>query len=363
MRKRRKLLIFFIVLAVLLIAGRIALPYVIEDWANEEMREMGDYSGHVDDVDLALWRGAYSLHDLTIVKLNADIEEPFLDLPTLDLSLQWKALFKGRMVGEAVLHRPVLNLVQGEGESDTQLGRGVNWPDQVRELFPFQFDRVAVVDGTTTFRAPGIDTDDSLTLHDAQVELRNLSNVEQVDREAFADLEARGAIMGNAPLRVHGSINPNARQATFDLNLELEDAALVEVNPWLREYLKVDAEQGTFSMYSEMATADGRFEGYVKPILEDPKIFSWGEETKSPLHTLWEGLVQLIAKVFENPPEDQVATQIPLSGELEDPDADLLATFVNLARNAFVAAFTHSIDNSVSISDVRGAEPAASEQD
>ena len=46
------------------------------------------------------------------------------------------------------------------------------------------------------------------------------------------------------------------------------------MNPWLREFLKVDAEMGVFSMYSELAAAENRFEGYVRPILEDPQFVS-----------------------------------------------------------------------------------------
>ena len=95
---------------------------------------------------------------------------------------------------------------------------------------------------------------------------------------------------------------------------------------------------GVFSMYSELAAAEGRFEGYVRPILEDPKFVS-ADETEGPFRKAWEGLVNLAAKILENKQEDQVATQIPLRGELTDPDVDLVTTIVNLLRNAFVAAF------------------------
>ena len=38
--------------------------------------------------------------------------------------------------------------------------------------------------------------------------------------------------------------------------------------------------------------------------------------------------------------------------EVEDPDVDLLTTMVNLLRNAFVAAFSHSLDGSITLRDV-----------
>ena len=111
---------------------------------------------------------------------------------------------------------------------------------------------------------------------------------------------------------------------TFDVDLSIEGARLVDVNPWLREFLKVDAEMGVFSMYSELAAAEGRFEGYVRPILEDPQFADANEEDQGPVPQGVGSARDLAAKILENKEEDQVATQIPLSGEFEDPDADIL---------------------------------------
>jgi hypothetical protein len=178
----------------------------------------------------------------------------------------------------------------------------------------------------------------------------------------------RGGIMGNAPLVLTGRIDPNEMTPTFDIDLSLEGAKLVDVNPWLREFLKVDAEMGAFSMYSELAAADGRFEGYVRPILENPQLFNSETDDQGPFRKAWEALVNVAAKFLENRQEQQVATQIPLRGEIEDPSVDLLATMVNLLRNAFVAAFSHSLDGSITLRDVAtdvrclSGEPPAQDQ-
>jgi hypothetical protein len=57
-----------------------------------------------------------------------------------------------------------------------------------------------------------------------------------------------------------------------------------------------------------------------------------------------------------------------LRGELDDPDVGVLATMVNLLRNAFVAAFAHSFEGSINLRDVAedvrclAGEPPAPEQ-
>ena len=343
-----------LVAALLLVAllARMAAPFVVERWVNRKLANMGDYRGYVTDVDLFLWAGGYGLRDLTIVKVASNVETPFVTMPRMDLTLQWGALFDGRVVGDVVMHEPVLNLVDAESEKNSQLGTGVNWPQKVRDLSPFRLNRVEGDKGKITFRAPGIGRNESLTAQQVYFVLHNLTNVEKKEGIAVADVVADGMIMSNAPIQLVGRVNPNEKAATFDIDVTLERARLVDVNPWLRKFLNVDAEAGVFSLYTELATANGRFKGYVKPILEDPKIFDLQTDKGGPLHKAWEALVALAAKIFENRSEDQVATQIPLEGELDNPDASVLDAIVNLLRNAFVAAFAHSLEGSISLRDV-----------
>jgi hypothetical protein len=350
-RRRRWLIGTFVVVTALVIALRLALPAIATHIANERLRAMGEYSGHVDDVEIALIRGAYVLRGLRIVKPAAHTDTPFLDVDRVDVSLQWNALFHARVVGELALWHPVVNFVQGHGESDSQLGTGVNWPAEVRRLFPFDFNRVLVDDGTITFRAPGIQAEESLTMREVHLLVRNLANVEPKDRRTFADLDLTGFVMGTAPVTLTGRIDPNADAPTFDIDLTLKQAQLVEVNPWLRRFLNVDAQRGMFSMYTELAAEDGAVRGYVKPFLEDPQFLDLKDPEKGIFHKAWEALVQLAAKLFEARPEDQVATKIPVSGRLDAPHADVLATIVNLLRNAFVGAFTRSLEGSVTLRD------------
>lgn len=346
-----KLLIAVAIVLVLGVVVRAMLPWVATRYVNEQLAHMGDYRGRVADVDLSVFRGAYVLRDLTIVKESGTAGEPFLVLPQTDLSVEWRALFDGKLVGEIHMVRPVMNMVQGETSEATQLGTGVNWPDQVRKLFPFHFNRVEATGGTLTFRAPGIEAEESLTLRDLHVTLSNLTNVENLDDPAFAQFDLNGLFGESTPLAVTGRTDPNAAQPTFDLDMSLEDARLVDVNPWLEEFLNVDAEKGVFSMYTELAAAEGRFEGYIKPILEDAEIFDLDEPSDGPLQKAWEALVGIVAAVLTNPEEDQVATQLPFSGELDDPEAEILSAVVNLLRNAFVAAFSHAIEGTVTIDD------------
>ena len=93
-------------LLLFVIAFRIALPHLVKRYINKTLDELPGYSGHVEDVDIHLIRGAYAIDNLMLTEDGANPKYPFLQFPRTDLSIQWKALFKGKLVGEVTLSSP-----------------------------------------------------------------------------------------------------------------------------------------------------------------------------------------------------------------------------------------------------------------
>ena len=75
--KRIRLIIVVAAIAGLLIGLRAAMPYAIKRYVNRELASMGDYRGHVADIELLLWQGGYALRDVRIVKIASKKETPF----------------------------------------------------------------------------------------------------------------------------------------------------------------------------------------------------------------------------------------------------------------------------------------------
>ena len=180
-----------------------------------------------------------------------------------------------------------------------------------------------------------------------------MTNVVDSGKETFASFEATAAVLETGSASVAGSANPLASTPTFDVNLTVKGVKLPKVNPWLREYIKADAEAGDFELYTELAAADGRFRGYAKPIMKEVDIYRSGEPEDNPFKRLWEGIVDFTAEVLEDQDSEQVAARIPFSGKIENPDAGILETVVSVLRNAFVSAFARSLEDSVSLRDVK----------
>ena len=93
----------FVTVIVLLVALHIALPYLVRDYLNDKLADMGDYRGQVTDVDLALWRGAYKINGLKIVKVDGKVPVPFVNAPVIDLACAALAVVDHACGGSAVL--------------------------------------------------------------------------------------------------------------------------------------------------------------------------------------------------------------------------------------------------------------------
>jgi hypothetical protein len=353
MTRSRKWLIAVGAVVVLLVAARLALPYAVKDYVNGKLAALDSYEGRVGDIDIHLWRGAYSIDGIEIDKKGGARPVPFFKSAKIDLSVEWRSLWRGSIVSEATFLAPELNLVQAASKEGSQLGSEEHWNRRLEELFPFRFNTIEVVDGTIRFLAPGISTKDAITARNVDGQVTNLTNVVESGKEAFADFRITADVLDGAPATVAGSVDAFAPSPTFDVNMEVKKVKLPKVNPWLREYIKADAEAGDFELYMELAAADNKFTGYAKPILQNVDIYRSGEPEQNPLKRVWEGFLDFAANVLENPDADQVAARIPFKGTIENPQTNLFATIASVLRNAFVSAFARSLEGSITLRDVR----------
>lgn len=345
--KARKGLLALIVVLVLLALVRMAGPYVATWAVNQRLADLGDFSGHIDDLDFAIWRGAYAIDGLTIVKRSGEVPVPFFKAHRIDLSIRWRALLRGVVAGEANFHRPELNFVDARSKDAEQSGRGVDWRGVLQDLFPIQIDHLSVHDGTIHFRNFGSNPPVNLTLSDLQATATNLSNAKQRTGEHVARLEAKARALGGAPVEITAEFDPFERLGDFHLQAETRDVEVTQLNDFARAYAKVDLSSGTATVLLELRAEDRQLNGLVKPIFHDLEILESGEisEKLGKPHNLgWEIFTELMLKIFSNWKEDQFAACIPLSGSLDEREVAILPAIFSVLRNAFIDAFERNLD-------------------
>lgn len=344
----RKTLIVLGILVVLLVAARLALPHFVLKYVNNKLDELPQYDGHVTDVDIHLFRGAYTIKDVDIVKTTADAPpEPFVKAESIDLSVDWSELFHGSIVGEIYFERAKLNFIKAKTEEGSQTSIDKSWTKVVEDLFPFRINRFVIRESEITYKEPESKPPIDLMITNLLAVATNLTNSREIVTKLPATLKARGQTLGGGELALAVKFNPLEAEPTFDLNLALTNMDITALNPFLEAYAKVNVKRGTFDVIMEMYGDDGRFEGYVKPLMKDLDILDLDKDAKNPIKLAWQAIVAGVVKIFKNHPKDQLATKIPVSGTFDQKGIDLWTTVGNVLRNAFVHAFSPTFDQTV----------------
>ncbi len=340
-------------LVALLIIARLLLPYFVLKYVNRTLADMGDYTGHVDDIDIQLIRGAYQLDGLRIRKVNGKIKEPFLYMPKTDLSVEWKSLFKGKLVSEVEAYEPELNFAFSDDEASSQTGAEVDWTAYLKKLLPININRFAVINGKIDLTSLVTQPRADLSLQHFNAEIRNIRNVDDANKKLPSPVVATADAPGYSG-KMDFSANMNLLKVVpdFDYNMRFTDVQLVKINNLAREYANIDFERGTVSIYSEMAMLDSKLNGYLKPLTKDMKIFKLNEhEGRSVGRFFTELLAQGGTAVLKNQRLDQVATRIPLNGTIDDVKTAVWPTIFGVLRNAYIEAFRGEFDNNITLQD------------
>ncbi|ANB19530.1 DUF748 domain-containing protein [Dokdonella koreensis] len=342
MRRLGKSGIALVVLVLVLVAARLALPPVLKSVVNSRLATMGTYHGHVADLDLSLWRGAYRLQGLRIAKDGVPV--PLLDAPDVDILVSWRALLKGAVVAEVAFQAPTVHFVDGRTPAESQTGAGVNWRDRLDALVPIRIDAIRIHDGTVVFHNFVSDPPVDLRATAVEATIDNLTNVRDEAGARVAGLTAQGRLFGDAALEAKARFDPFGRMDEFELALRVLGIDLTHINDLAQAYANLDIESGNGEIVLELEAAHGRLTGYAKPLFQQLKIFSWredvGKDGKNPFRIAWEAIVQGVVTVFKNHPADQFGTRIPISGSIDDADLSTWAAVVGVLRNAFVEALT-----------------------
>lgn len=226
-------------ITLLLVALHVALPYLVRDYLNDKLAEMGDYRGQISDVDLALWRGAYRINGLEIVKVQGKVPVPFVKAPLIDLSVSWHSLWYDHAVVAKVLFvKPELNFVDGGNKQASQTGRGTDWRAQLGKLLPITLDEVRIDNGRITFH--NFTSKPPVDMQATQVEASvfNLTNVVDVKGRRDARFEGKALLLGHAPLEANATFDPLSNFEEFEFRLRVKDIELKRMNDFAAAYGK-----------------------------------------------------------------------------------------------------------------------------
>ena len=357
-----------LIVVALLVMARIAAPVAMRWYAERTLNRTPGYVAYIADVDLHIWRGAYRIEGLAIDRLvGADgRREPYFATASLELSVAWRQLMSGRVVGEICFKRPILNLIAdkkaaqnkddvqerakeaeqerekgekpGADDLETRTGAEVDWQDRVARLFPLTINRITVHHGEIHY----VDTANHLDapLEELELVVTGLTNRPAAGQRLPCGLVATATTLGGGQLRVDARVDPLASAATFTVQASLEGVDLVELNELLRSYAGFDVEAGKLDLYVDAAVDAGRLTGHAKPLITELNVLDASKERKEDgvKQVIKEAAIGTAAEMVEAQGKDRQAARIPLEGSFDDPQTDVWSIVGSVLKNAFITS-------------------------
>jgi hypothetical protein len=335
-------------IAIVAIVARALLPWFVRNYVNRTLDRNPLYAGKIGQVQIHLWRGAYTIHDIQISKTTGNVPVPFFESKRVDFAVQWNALFHHRVVGRLLMEEPQLNFVDAPTEGEAQSGAGGAWLQMIRDLFPFKINQALIQEGTVHFRAYQAQKPVDVYVSHVNGSIDDLTNIRRETDPLNAKVQGTGLVMDQAKLDLKMTLDPFSYQPTFHLAVRLLGLDVTKLNDLAVTYGKFDFKRGWFDLIIETDAKEGQLTGYVKPLFRNLKVFSLTEDIKEDniLQFFWQALVGAATTVFKNQSRDQFGTLIPFTGEASGATrTDILATIGNVLRNAFVRAYLPRLES------------------
>lgn len=350
-----------VVTIVLLIIFRAAAPYAVQYYVNQQLEQTQGITGHVGDVDLYLYRGAYAIDDIEIYAVDAtSAPKPLLAIQTLDFSLAWSALLKGNLVTNMAFTRPEIVIYDKDpssAEQNQQVKDETTWIGLANDLVLFSIDTLLIENGKVTLVNATNDGDKPTYIANINAEVKNITNAQNLSKTLVTSLNVEGDLMGEAALILNGKLDPFSDEANFDFNVEVQRFSVKNLETVFKVYTPFDIEAGGIDGAMELAANNNNLNGYVKAGVHDLSVFSWREDIEKDddglFTAIFEGSIDLLSSLLENDESKLVAARVPIDGQLDNADVSTFEAVVSVLKNAFFEAFKMKVDNVISFEDTQ----------
>lgn len=303
----------FLILIVALVAVRAALPWICLKSFNWALQNKGKvYTGHLEDFDLSLWRGAYQLQGLEVRKRDSNLP-PLLTVGEIDLSIAWRALFQGKFLVDANIDRASVRLIDAQDKSEQQYGVEEDKKTQnefANLVFPISIERIHLQNSAVYFTNNDFKKALPIALENIQFTINDLRTHQ---KKALSPFHGTATLQKHAELSAQGAMDVMAAKTRADLNIQLVNFEISTINDILRIYIPIDITQAKLDIYSEAALSNGNGKGYMNVFLNNADVIAGNQKFVSIKHFFFEILGAVGNWLLQNPKDKSLGFHMPFS--------------------------------------------------
>ncbi|MBW6508697.1 MAG: DUF748 domain-containing protein [Desulfuromonadales bacterium] len=193
-----------------------------------------------------------------------------------------------------------------------------------------RIDTVTLQGGTVSFvdrHLPGVF---STTMYDLGGRISGMRS----SADMLADVDLRGRLENHSPLTISGKINPLSEDLYLDLTMSFKDIDLTPMTPYSGTYLGYTIDRGKLNLDLNYHIEHQQIRAANRVMFDQ---FNLGETVQSDKAV---NLPIRLAIALLKDRNEEIHLNIPVSGDLNDPNFSLAGTIFTVLRNLLVRAAT-----------------------
>lgn len=342
--KKKKIVIPLGILLVL-VALRMVLQPVLLNVLNDKLATFSPtIEGRAGGLDIAIFRGGFGVDDLSM-KLKKSGKE-FLRVKDANVSLAWREIFKGNLMADAMVDGVNITLYEN---LPAAIKKSIppEDKDEPKKKPPVRISRVDWKNVNIIVPTDKVYTNQGpFRLTKIQGRITNLFADAETSRSFF---NVRGYGSGSSNFKAVGSANLNADPVEWDMDAQMQGFDLPSMNRFLLKKVPLTFTKGTFDLYSEVKSEEGKIRGYVKPFVEDLDFIRSNENFKGARHWIVEVVGAIGNWILKADREDTIATKVPFSFDGKKFSVDAGSAVGNVIKHGFDQELSPGVDASMNM--------------
>ncbi|MBD1400374.1 DUF748 domain-containing protein [Pelovirga terrestris] len=202
--------------------------------------------------------------------------------------------------------------------------------DSDRTPADIRIDEVTLQGGTVSFVDRHVPRVFSTTMYDLGGRISGMRS----SADMLADVDLRGRLENHSPLTISGKINPLSEDLYLDLTLSFKDIDLTPMTPYAGTYLGYTIDRGKLHLDLNYQIEQQQIRAANRVLFDQ---FNLGETVQSDKAV---NLPIRLAIALLKDRNEEIHLNIPVSGDLNDPNFSLAGTIFTVLRNLLVRAAT-----------------------
>ncbi|ABQ28477.1 DUF748 domain-containing protein [Geotalea uraniireducens] len=193
-----------------------------------------------------------------------------------------------------------------------------------------RIDTVTMQDGTLAFTDRYVPREYSTILYNLGGRISGLSSEEN----RFADVDLRGNLENQSPLRITGQINPLRDDLYADLKASFTDIELSPMTPYSGTYLGYAVDKGKLYLDLKYRIENRKLDSENKVVIDQ---LNFGKRIESDKAT---NLPVRLAVALLKDRKGEIRLDLPVSGRTDDPQFSVWRVVLRILKNLLVKAAT-----------------------